>query len=98
VTRKARADYEHTPDWEYFDLRKRALRVGWPSAALSISIRTVPDKDGNPGCAPSWEKIDVLDIGEIWEILDEEIERRCKAEDAKRRRAAARKKVSRGAL
>jgi hypothetical protein len=93
VTRKARADYTHTPDWEYFDLRKQAPYVGWPESGLGISIRTVPDKDGFDG-GPSWEKIDILDIGEIWDILDDEIERRCKVEDAKRRRAAARKKRS----
>jgi hypothetical protein len=91
VTRKARADYTHTPDWEYFDLRKQAPYVGWPESGLGISIRTVPDKDGFDG-GPSWEKIDILDIGEIWDVLDEEIELRCKVEDAKRRRAAECKK------
>jgi hypothetical protein len=89
VTRKARANYTHTPDWEYWDLHMQAPHLGWPQAILGISIRTIPDKDGNPGCAPSWEKIDVLDIGELWEIIDDAIEERCKAEDAKRRRAAA---------
>jgi hypothetical protein len=92
VTRKARAEYTHTPDWEYWDLHMQAPHLGWPQAILGISIRTIPDKDGNPGCAPSWEKIDVLDIGELWEILDDAIEERCKAEDAKRRRAAERKR------
>jgi hypothetical protein len=91
VTRKARADYTHTPEWEYWDLRKQAPYVGWPDSGLGISIRTVPDKDGFDG-GPSWEKIDILDIGEIWDILDDEIERRCKVEDAKRRRAAERKR------
>jgi hypothetical protein len=91
VTRKARADYSHTPEWEYWDLRKRAPHVGWPQSNLSISIRTIPSKDGSVG-GPEWEDVDVLNFGEIWDILDDEIERRCKAEDAKRRRAASHKR------
>jgi hypothetical protein len=31
VTRKARVVYQHTPRWEYFDLRKDALYTGWES-------------------------------------------------------------------
>ena len=89
VTRKARADYTFTPVWEYWDLRKRAPYLGWPGSGLGISVRTVPDKDGTDG-GSSWRKIDILDVWEIWDILDDAIERRCKVEDAKRRRAADR--------
>jgi hypothetical protein len=60
---------------------------------LGISIRAIPSKDGSVG-GPEWEDVDVLNIGELWNILDDEIERRCKAEDAKRRRAAEYKKGS----
>jgi hypothetical protein len=88
VTRKARADYSYTPEWEYFDLRKEAPYVGWPGSGLCISVRIVPDKDGTDG-GSSWRKIDVLEIWELWDVLDDEIEVRCKAEDAKRRRAHA---------
>jgi hypothetical protein len=52
----------------------------------------VPDKDSTPDGRPSWEQIDILDIGELWDIIDDAIEERCKAEDAKRRRAAERRK------
>jgi hypothetical protein len=91
VMRKARADYTHTPDWEYWDLHMQAPHVGWQRAILRISIRTIPDKDGRDG-GPSCEGVDVLNIGELWEILDDAIEERCKAEDAKRRRAASHKR------
>jgi hypothetical protein len=38
---------------------------------------TVAGADGRPG----WEKLGILDIGEVWNVIDEEIERRCLAED-----------------
>jgi hypothetical protein len=90
VTRKARADYTFTPKWEYWDTRKRAPYVGWPGSGACITVRTLPAKDGTDGASP-WRKIDILDIWEVWDILDDAIEERCKVEDAKRRRAAARK-------
>ena len=68
-------------------------RGGATRGAADWLYLTVPDKDGFDG-SPSWEKIDVLDVGEIWEILDDAIEERCKAENAKRRRATDRKKGS----
>jgi hypothetical protein len=93
VTRKARAEYTYTPEWEYWDRQKQAPHLGAPGSGLCVSVRTVPDKDGHAGDGgPRWEKIDILDIGELWDILDDAIEERCKAEDAKRRRAAERKK------
>jgi hypothetical protein len=88
VTRKARAEYTYTPEWQYWDLRKQALYLGLQGSGLGISVRTVSDKDGDDG-GPLWKKIDILDMGEIWNILEDEIERRCKVEDAKRRRAAS---------
>jgi hypothetical protein len=95
VTRKAMADYTFTPQWEYWDLRKRAPYVGWPGSGLCVTVRTVPDKDLTCDGRPSWEKIDILDISEAWDVLDDAIEERCRAEDAKRRRAAERKRRSR---
>jgi hypothetical protein len=89
VTRKARADYSYTPEWEYFDLRKQAPYVGWPGSGLCISVRTTQADGWDDG--PGWEKIDILNVMEIWNIIDDAIEERCKVEDAKRRRAAARK-------
>jgi hypothetical protein len=91
VTRKIRVQYEHNPQREYFDRVLEAPFVGWASQRLRTEFRTVPDKDGAGG-GPSWEGLGICDIGEVWEIIDEEIERRCKVEDAKRRQAAARKR------
>jgi hypothetical protein len=92
VTRKTRGDYSFTPDWEYFDQQRQAPYVGWSGSGLCITIRTVPDKDLTPDGRPSWEQIDILGITEVWDILDEAIETKCRAEDAKRRQAAARKR------
>jgi hypothetical protein len=90
VTRKARADYTYTPEWEYWDRRKRGPYVGWPGSGLCITIRTIPSRDmTDDGRTPSWERIEILDITEIWDVIDDAIEDRCRAEDAKRRRAAA---------
>jgi len=91
VTRKARADYTFTPKWEYWDTRKRAPFVGWPGSGACITVRTLPAKDGTDGASP-WRKIDILDIWEVWDILDDAIDEQCRAEDAKRRRAAERKR------
>jgi hypothetical protein len=91
VKRKARADYSFTPEWEYFDLRKQAPYVGWPGSGMGITVRTIPSKDGTADGRPSWEQIEILDVMEVWDILDDEIEARCRAEDAQRRRKAARK-------
>jgi hypothetical protein len=91
VTRKARADYTYTPGWEYWDMRKQAPYVGWPGSGACITVRTLPAKDGTDGASP-WRKIDILDIWEVWDILDDAIEEQCRAEDAKRRRAAERKR------
>src|SRR5262245_61529047 len=62
VTRRARADYKYTPDWEYFDLRKRAPYVGWAQSMPGITVRTFPSKDGTGG-GPAREEADILSIG-----------------------------------
>jgi hypothetical protein len=52
-------------------------------------VRTVPSEDiTDDGRTASWEKIDILDITPVWDAIDEEIDRRCKIDDAKRRKAA----------
>ena len=58
VTRKARIVYEHTPVWEYYDLRKDALYTGWESSSYRIEMQAEPeDQDGDgtpiPG-TPYW--------------------------------------------
>ena len=79
-----------TTEWEYFDRHKNALFVGWPGSMLGIKVRLVHSKDGDYG-GDGWEEVDVLHVGEIWDLLDAEIEKRSKAEDAKRRKAAKRR-------
>jgi len=87
VTRKARAEYTFTPEWPYYDKKKRAPYEGWPGSTIQLSILTVQEKEGHVG-PPTWESIDLLEIGELWDAIDDAIEARCKVEDAERRRAA----------
>ena len=108
VTRKAQVHYEHTPDWEYWDLHKKALYVGWGATAWDFRLLTVPaeeewdlppdndeEDDGYESPEPEWVTIDdITHLGvltrNIWDAIDEAIEQQCKAEDAKRRKKAAR--------
>ncbi len=52
MTRKGRVVYQHTPDWEYFDLLKNAPYKGWDSSSYRIEMQAVPvedwDGDGGP--------------------------------------------------
>jgi hypothetical protein len=88
VTRKARAEYEFTPEWEYWDLHKRASYEGWPGSAIRVEYLTVPEAD-NSLEQPAWREIDIMEIGEVWNAVDDAIEAQCEAEDAERRRLAA---------
>jgi hypothetical protein len=90
ITRKIRASYQHTPEWEYFDLLKEAPFTGWPSSGLQLTYKADPERDGLVADGSSWEEVDLLSIGEVWNVIDDTIEERCKVEDAKRRRAAER--------
>src|SRR5262245_53153826 len=42
VVRKSRVEYTFTPEWEYFDLKKNALYVGWVNSCVGLSVLTVP--------------------------------------------------------
>lgn len=44
VTRRARAEYTFTPEWEYFDLEKQALFTGHYAIQLGLSVLTVEDE------------------------------------------------------
>jgi len=88
VTRKARADYDYTPEWPYYDLRKKAPYEGWPGSKIQVEFLTAPEEDGDLG-DPTWQEIGALDIGEVWNIIEDAIEGKCKTEDAERRRVAA---------
>jgi hypothetical protein len=46
VTRKARVVYQHTPDWEYFDLLKNAPYKGWTARAIGSRCRRCPSRTG----------------------------------------------------
>ena len=98
VTRKARVAYQHTPDWEYFDLLKNAPYKGWDSSSYRIEMQAVPvedwDGDGEPiAGTPYWASLeditqnDVLP-NEVWEAVMDAIDAKCKVEDAERRAAA----------
>jgi len=96
-TRKEKADYTFTPKWEYFDLKKRALHVGWPGLSLSISVLPVPQPEDDDQ-SPTWVDQDINENGvmaeEFWDALHDAIEERCNAEDAARRLSAEQVKGS----
>jgi hypothetical protein len=90
VKRKARAEYEFTPDWPYFDLQKKEPFVGWPGSIMTLHVLTVPHPDDTDAEEPHWVQMEDLaenDIlpGEVWDRLRDAIDEKCKAEDAKRR-------------
>jgi hypothetical protein len=97
VTRKARVIYEHTPEWPYFDLRKQAEFTGSESFSYHVELAAVPEVSEPGGtwteAAPEWFQADDITRNgvlpeEIWEVVLDAIDEKCKAEDAKRRRAA----------
>jgi hypothetical protein len=90
VVRKVRAEYTLTPEWPYFDLVKGEVSEGWPGSSMRVQFRTVPEEDNVLG-DPTWEDIDITSIGQVWNVIEEAIEERCKVEDAKRRKVAASK-------
>jgi hypothetical protein len=52
--RRARIAYQHTPEWEYFDLNKKALRIGGGSWTYAIHVLAEPSAgapDGELGSA-----------------------------------------------
>jgi hypothetical protein len=97
VTRKARILYEHTPVWEYYDLRKNALYTGWESSSYQIEMQAEPeDQDGDGNPIPGTHYWVVLrDITQnevlpnaVWEAVIDAVDAKCKVEDAERRTAA----------
>jgi hypothetical protein len=98
ITRKAKVVYEHTPEWEYYDLRKKALYTGWESSSYHIEVEAVPEEQDNDGNAtagtPYWVRMDDIardDIlpHDVWDAVLDAVDEQCKAKDAERRRAAA---------
>jgi hypothetical protein len=96
--RKARVVYEHTPEWEYYDLRKKAPYIGWNCSNYHIEVAAVPEEQDDEGNAtagtPYWVRMEDItrnDIlpHEVWDALLDAVDEQCKLEDAERRRAAA---------
>ena len=97
VTRKAKVVYAHTPEWEYYDLRKRAPYVGWDSSSYHLEVLAIPEEFHDDGTVtegtPHWERLgdiiadDVLPH-EMWDAVIDAVDEQCKAEDMQRRRAA----------
>lgn len=103
VTRKAKVVYEHTPEWSYFDLNKRAEFTGWHGTCYHIEVAAVPEQDHEDGTTTLgdlyWVHLeditqnDVLPHG-TWDALMDAIDEKCRAEDAERRRVAAARATS----
>jgi hypothetical protein len=93
VKRKAKAEFKFTPGWPYFDLQKKELFVGWPGSIMTLHVLTVPHPDDADAEEPHWVRMedlaeaDILPDG-VWDRIRDVIEDKCKAENAKRRRAA----------
>jgi len=103
VTRKAKIAYTHTPEWEYWDRLKQAPYIGWASSSWQIELQAVPqeqDEDGNwVDLEPYWMQLEELtrdDIipTEVWDVLLDAVDDKCKVEDSERRRVAAAKATS----
>ena len=72
--------YDHTPEWEYFDLRKNAPYVGWESSSYHFEVAAVPEEHERDGTVtlgePYWVQMhditrdDVLPH-DVWDaVLD----------------------------
>ena len=103
ITRRAKVGFEHTPEWEYFDLRKQTPYVGREGTGYHIELRAVPeeyDGDDNPiEGKPYWVQIDDItkdDIvpHEMFDVLLNAVDETCKVEDGERRRLAAAQKAA----
>jgi len=96
VTRQARATYTFTPDWEYFDLVKNALYVGWAGSTMDLEVLAIPS-DGTGDDEPEWVEVnDLCQLGvfshAMGDAIDGAIEQQCRVEDAERRNAAGKRK------
>ena len=105
ITRKAKVVFEHTPEWQYFDLRKKAPFTGCASSMWHLEIAAIPEDHQQDGTVvhgkPYWIRLDDVtheDVlpHELWDAVLDAVDEQCKQDDAQRRRAAAIKKASRG--
>ena len=78
MKRFVRAEYEFTPEWEYYDLNKKTLFTGWGSLSYQMSLLTVADEpdpdeevievesipdDPDDPKAPAWVSLDLMRDG-----------------------------------
>lgn len=99
IVRKARIDYSHTPDWEYYDLHRRELMNGWDMSSFGMEVLVDPSGERQDEATtgkllrrkakPEWVKIDILNVGVLPNTLIDDIYARidqlARAEDAERR-------------
>jgi hypothetical protein len=95
ITRRAKILYEHTPFWEFFDLKQNApLVVAYPRTSLQIEILAIPQEFHEDGTVtegePHWvAPREMLEDGVLPEpgmlALLDAIDARCMAEDVARR-------------
>jgi hypothetical protein len=91
VERRAKIDYTLTPDWEYWDLVKKALFTGVYNSSFELSLLAIPEKGEDD--EPEWVAMgDITRNGvlseEVWDAIDDKLDERCRMEDAERRQAA----------
>jgi len=95
ITRKAKADYEHTPCWEYFDLKRKALFVvDIPTTTFSLEILAMPREFHEDGTVtdeePYWVRLsDILEenlFPDLMDALCDAIDDQCWSEDEERRK------------
>jgi len=103
VTRKAKIVYTHTPDWEYWDQLKHAPYTGWGGSTWRIKLQAVPQEQDDEGnwidLKSYWMDLEELtrdDIipTEVWDVLLDAVDDKCRIEDAERRRVAAARAAS----
>jgi hypothetical protein len=102
VTRTARAEYSHTPEWEYYDVKLQKLMQAPYQSRIALSVRVDDEQKrktpikGKKRLKAKWERIDLSAFGvigdEIWQLLRAKIDERCKMEDERRRAVASRGK------
>jgi hypothetical protein len=100
ITRRARIDYEHTPEGEFYDLEKKELVVSIVDQCSYALHLAVPEEFHDDGTItegkPHWVKMEDIirnDVvpHEMWDVVLDAIEEKSKAEDADRRRRVASK-------
>jgi len=85
TVRKARLEYEYTPEWEYFDLKKQALYVGSALSTTTLLMLTAPEEGLAERSGSTDEKPEWVQMGDLsrmltlnaWEAIEDLIEKRC---------------------